>query len=83
MQKFEAIYNGTDLQLEEPLDLAKGTRVRILVESIMPSHTMHNDIGSREVKRPRAFMQMAQSLKLQGNSDWSEKTCSRYCNQDL
>lgn len=62
-QELEAVFDGTALQLEVPLNLAAGTRVRIIVESVLPN----------EVKSHKTFLQTAQSLKLQGKSDWSEK----------
>jgi hypothetical protein len=62
-QQLEATFDGTSLQLEEPLNLAIGTRVRIIVESIVPIKSI----------QPRTFLQTAQSLKLQGEPDWSEK----------
>ena len=62
-QKLEAVFDGTALQLEEPLNLAAGTRVKIIVESI----------ASNEVKPPKTFLKTAQSLKLKGEPDWSEK----------
>jgi hypothetical protein len=62
-QELEAVFDGTALQLEVPLDLAAGTRVRIIVESVLPN----------EVKSHKTFLQTAQSLKLQGKPDWSEK----------
>ncbi|MEH1936877.1 MAG: hypothetical protein V7L14_24860 [Nostoc sp.] len=62
-QELEAVFDGTALQLEVPLNLAPGTRVRIIVESLLPN----------EVKPHKTFLQTAQSLKLQGKPDWSEK----------
>lgn len=62
-QELDAIFDGTALQLEAPLNLAVGTKVRIIVETVLPD----------EVQRPQTFLQTAQSLKLQGNPDWSEK----------
>jgi hypothetical protein len=62
-QEIEAVFDGTALQLEVPLNLAVGTRVRIVVDSVLPN----------EVKPPKTFLQTAQSLKLQGEPDWSEK----------
>jgi hypothetical protein len=62
-QQLEATFDGTSLQLEEPLNLAIGTRVRIIVESIAPLESI----------QPKTFLQTAQSLKLQGEPDWSEK----------
>ena len=63
LQKLEAVFDGTALQPEVPLNLAAGTRVRIIVESVLPN----------EVKPPKTFLKTAQSLKLQGDPDWSEK----------
>ncbi|MBE9217154.1 hypothetical protein IQ247_31650 [Plectonema cf. radiosum LEGE 06105] len=62
-QELEAVFDGTALQLEVPLNLAAGTRVRIIVASVLPD----------EVKPPKTFLKTAQSLKLQGKPDWSEK----------
>ena len=63
LQELEAVFDGTALQLEKPLYLATGTRVRIIVESVLPS----------VAKPPKTFFKTAQSLNLQGESDWSEK----------
>jgi hypothetical protein len=63
LQKLEAVFDGTALQPEVPLNLAVGTRVRIIVESVLPN----------EVKPSKTFLKTAQSLKLQGAPDWSEK----------
>jgi hypothetical protein len=62
-QELEAVFDGKALQLETPLNLAVGTRVRIVVENVLPN----------EVKPPKTFLKTAQSLKLQGEPDWSEK----------
>ena len=62
-QELEAVFDGTALQLEAPLNLAAGTRVRIIVESVLAD----------EVKPPKTFLKTAQSLKIQGAPDWSEK----------
>ena len=61
LQELEAVFDGTALQLEVPLNLAAGTRVRIIVESVLPN----------EVKQTKTFLQTAQSLKLHGAPDWS------------
>ena len=61
-QEFEAIFDGTALQLEVPLNLAVGTRVRVIVASIVPN----------EAQQPKTFLKTAQSLKLHGDPDWSE-----------
>lgn len=63
LQELEAIFDGTALQPEVPLNLAVGTRVRIIVESVLPN----------AVKPPKTFFKTAQSLNLQGEPDWSEK----------
>jgi len=63
LQELEAVFDGTALQLEKPLNLAPGTRVRIVVESVLPN----------EVKPAKIFFKTAQSLKLRGEPDWSEK----------
>jgi hypothetical protein len=62
-QQLEAIFDGTSLQLQEPLNLEIGTRVRIIVESIEPI----------ESTQPKTFLQTARSLQLQGEPDWSEQ----------
>jgi predicted DNA-binding antitoxin AbrB/MazE fold protein len=62
LQEIEAIFDGTSLHPETPLNLAVGTRVRIIVESVLPNE-----------QKPKTFLQTAKSLQLQGESDWSEK----------
>lgn len=62
-QELEAVFDGIALQPEIPLNLTAGTRVRIIVKSVLPS----------EVKTSKTFLKMAQSLKLEGKPDWSEK----------
>ena len=63
LQELEAIFDGIALKPEVPLNLVAGTRVRIIVESVLPN----------EVQPTRTFLKTAQSLKLQGEPDWSEK----------
>jgi predicted DNA-binding antitoxin AbrB/MazE fold protein len=63
LQKLEAIFDGIVLQPETPLNLVAGTRVSIIVESVIPE----------KVKPSKTFLQTAQSLKLEGEPDWSEK----------
>jgi hypothetical protein len=63
LQELEAIFDGTALQLESPLNLAAGTRVKIIIESVVIN----------EQKQSKTFLQTAQSLQLQGEPDWSEK----------
>ena len=61
IQTLEATFDGTTLHPEEPLNLKAGTRVRIIVESVLP------DVE----KPPKTFLQTAKSLHLQGEPDWS------------
>jgi len=62
LQTIDALFDGETLIPETPLNIKSGTRVRIIVESLLP-----------EVKAIRkSFLQTAKSLKLQGNPDWSE-----------
>jgi hypothetical protein len=37
LQELEAVFDGIALQPEVPLNLAAGTRVRIVVESVLPN----------------------------------------------
>lgn len=62
LQELEAIFDGTALQLEVPLNLKAGTRVRIILESVLPDE-----------EQPKTFLETAKSLQLQGEPDWSEK----------
>lgn len=62
IQTLDALFDGKTLVPEEPINIKSGTRVRIIVESLLP-----------EVKTvTRSFLQTAKSLKLQGKPDWSE-----------
>jgi hypothetical protein len=72
-QELEAVFDGTALQPEVPLNLAVGTKVRIIVESVLPN----------EVNLPKTFLKTAQSLKLQGEPDWSEKIDQYLCAEPL
>jgi hypothetical protein len=63
-QELEAVFDGAAFIPEQALDLASGTRVKLTVEMI----------PSEEPKKPKSFLQTAQSLQLQGEVDWSEKT---------
>jgi len=62
IQTLDALFDGETLIPETPLHIKSGTRVRIIVESLLP-----------EAKTTRkSFLQTAKSLELQGNPDWSE-----------
>ncbi|KOR37829.1 hypothetical protein AM228_05075 [Planktothricoides sp. SR001] len=60
-QEITAIFDGQSLQLESPLNLEIGTRVKVTVETLLPPKNT-----------PKTFLQTAQSLQLQGEPDWSE-----------
>ncbi len=61
-QTLEAIFDGTALHPEKPLNLQRNTRVRITIE-----------VDEEENVKPRSFLRTARELNLQGSSDWSEK----------
>jgi hypothetical protein len=62
-QELEAVFDGAAFLPEEALDLASGSRVKLIIEMI----------PSEEQKKPKSFLQTAQSLQLKGEVDWSEK----------
>jgi predicted DNA-binding antitoxin AbrB/MazE fold protein len=61
IQVLEALYDGTTLHPDGPLNLVAGTRVRIVVEAIR----------APVAAPPKSFLQTAQALQLQGEPDWS------------
>lgn len=62
IQILDAIFDGTVLRPEEPIELRPNTRVRITIESVEPAEI-----------QPLSFLQTARALNLQGPPDWSEK----------
>lgn len=56
----EALFDGVVLRPDEPLALQPNTRVRIVIEEILP---VSNEAIS--------FLKVARSIKLEGPSDWS------------
>lgn len=62
IQILDAIFDGTVLRPEEPIELRPNTRVRITIESVEPTEI-----------QPLSFLQTACALNLQGPPDWSEK----------
>jgi hypothetical protein len=62
IQTLDALFDGVTLVPEVPLNIRSGTRVRIIVESLLPD--------AKPTKK--SFLQTAKSLNLQGNPDWSE-----------
>lgn len=61
IQIVEAVFDGTTLHPTAPLNLEAGTRVRIMVESVLPETP----------DTLKSFLQTAKSLHLQGAPDWS------------
>jgi len=57
---FHAIYNGKVFKPEKQLDLKQNIRVRMTIET-----------PESIVQRKPSFIKTAQSLKLEGPSDWS------------
>lgn len=73
LEKIEAVFDGTSLQLEKPLSLAAGTRVTVIVENIL----------SDDHQPPKTFLQTARSLQLQGEPDWSMKVDQYLYDQNI
>jgi hypothetical protein len=62
IQTLDALFDGVTLVPEVPLNIKSGTRVRIIVESLLP-----------DAETPKkSFLQTAKSLNLKGKPDWSE-----------
>ena len=57
----EAVYDGQVLRPDKPVELAPNTRVRITIETI-----------ETPPPEPLSFLTVAQSLNLEGPTDWSE-----------
>ena len=56
----EAVFDGTVIRPDRPLNLAPNTRVRITVEPVEPAAAPVS-----------SFLRTARSLKLDGPSDWA------------
>ena len=61
-QTFEAIFDGSVLRPEQPIELEPNTRVRITIEPVTTSG-----------KQPESFLEVARSLSLEGPHDWSSR----------
>lgn len=61
IKKIDAIFDGTVLHPTEPLDIEPNTRVRITV-----------DVPETRTESGSSFLDTAQSLNLDGPTDWSE-----------
>ena len=59
MKSIEAVFDGATLRPDEPLELAPNTRVRLTIESLLPTE----EAGS--------FLRTARALGLAGPADWS------------
>lgn len=60
VQILEAVFDGTVLRPDEPIELEPNTRVRLVLET-MPSET----------PQPTSFLRTARALQLDGPPDWS------------
>ena len=60
-KKIEAVFDGTVICPDEPLELEPNTRLRISIEKVLP--------GSEQSV---SFIQTARSLRLEGPEDWAE-----------
>ena len=60
VQILEAVFDGTVLRPDEPIELEPNTRVRLVLET-MPQAT----------QEPASFLRTARSLQLDGPPDWS------------
>jgi hypothetical protein len=52
LQELEVIFDGTALQLESPLNLVAGSRLRIIIENVLP-----------DPQQPKTPMQSTKSLR--------------------
>lgn len=60
-KSIQAVYDGKVLRPESPIDLKPNTRVQIIIEP------------SSSKAKGKSFLQTAQSLKLNGPNDWSDR----------
>ena len=67
----EATYDGVVLRPDEPIELEPNTRVRIIIEAVLPTE-----------EAQASFLDTALSLKLDGPPDWSANI-DRYLYGDL
>jgi len=61
-QTLEATFDGSVFRPDKPIEMEPNTRVRITIEPAPSSE-----------KESESFLQIAQSLNLQGPSDWSSR----------
>ena len=60
VQTLEAVFDGTVLRPDEPIELEPNTRVRLVLETMPPA-----------TAEPTSFLRTARSLQLDGPPDWS------------
>ena len=61
-QTLEAIFDGSVFRPDQPIELEPNTRVRITIEPATTSD-----------KEPVSFLEVAESLNLEGPPDWSAR----------
>jgi hypothetical protein len=61
-QTLEATFDGSVFRPDQPIKLEPNTRVRITIEPTTTSK-----------KQPQSFLEVAQSLNLEGPPDWSSR----------
>jgi hypothetical protein len=52
LQELEVVFDGNALQLETPLNIVTGTRLRIVVESILADEKQSKSIQTTKFLRP-------------------------------
>jgi hypothetical protein len=52
LQELEVVFDGNALQLETPLNIATGTRLRIIVESVLSNEQQSTLIQTTNLLRP-------------------------------
>lgn len=57
----EAMFDGKVLRPEGPIDLKPNTRVRIVIQEVLPA----------QKEEPPSFLRVARSLRIEGPPDWS------------
>jgi predicted DNA-binding antitoxin AbrB/MazE fold protein len=60
VQIVDAVYDGSVLRPDDPIELAPNTRVRITIEATEPT-----------LEQPASFLRTARALNLEGPPDWS------------
>ncbi len=61
-QTLDATFDGSVFRPDRPIELEPNTRVRITIEAASPS-----------AQKSESFLEVAQSLNLEGPHDWSSR----------